>query len=124
MGGRELAGFVDCFGCGGAEGQPSPAAHGVGGHEQRARRHPCGPAHISQETLQPRQFVAIAAGIGVPGHYRQMMPAQRIANRRRRGVDVNRCLGGQNLAHTQRAKAVLILQPAFALLLVHFDDLL
>jgi hypothetical protein len=74
--------------------------------------------------LQPRQFVAVTAGLGVPGHHRQMVPAQRIANRRRRGIDVNRCLGGKNLAHTQHAKAVLILQPAFALVLVHLDDLL
>jgi hypothetical protein len=124
MGGRELAGFVDCFGCGGAEGQPSPGAHGVCGHEQWAGRHPRGLAHISHETLQPGQFVAVAAGIGVPRHDRKMMPAQRIANGRRRCVDVNRCLGGQNLAHTQRTKAVLILQPALALVLVHFDDLL
>ena len=60
----------------------------------------------------------------VPHDERQVVPAQRIADRGGCRIDVDGLVRGQDLAHPQGAKAVLVLQPSFAFVFVDGDDLL
>ncbi len=81
-------------------------------------------AELAKKALQPGQFVSPGARIRIPEHQGDVMPAQRIADRGAGRVDVDVLLACQNLAHSQRPDAVLVLQPSFAFVLIHDDHLL
>ena len=53
-----------------------------------------------------------------------MVPSQRIADYGARRVSVDQLVRGQDLAHPQATKTVLVLQPAFTFVFVDSDDLL
>ena len=74
--------------------------------------------------MQPGQLIAFGARVRVPHGQRQMVPPQRITDRRGCRIHIDGLVRGQDLAHPQAAKTVLVLQPAFAFVFVDGDNLL
>jgi hypothetical protein len=92
--------------------------------QERVRADVSGLAQLTKKALQPREFVSPGAHVRIPHRHGEVVPPQRIANRVAGRVDVDDLPSLQDLADAQRPYAVLVLQPSFALFLVHDDDLL
>ena len=83
-----------------------------------------GLAKLTEEPLQPREFVTRRVLVGVPHHDSKMVPPQGIADRFAGRIDVDGLLSCDDLADAKGTDAVLVLQPAFSFVLVDGDHLL
>ena len=74
--------------------------------------------------LQRGEFVSLGALVRAPHGHRQVVPSQRVTDRCARRIRVDGLVRGQHLPNPHGSKTVLVLQPAFPLVLIDRDDLL